>query len=431
MLKATNWFDLSQEQRTAILSRPQSSCDVDKTVKNIITAVRERGDQALLEFTREFDERNLESLTVSAAAIQNAKVSSEAYNAITAAIDTITRFHETTMPQPIEVTTAPGITIQRIYRPIEKVGLYVPGGNNTPLISSLLMQAIPAKIAGCAQRVLCTPVNKEGTVDPHLLVAARLCDIEVIYQIGGAQAIAAMAYGTQSVIKVDKIFGPGNGFVTAAKSLVSTDAKGAAIDMPAGPSEVLIVADNYANPDFVAADLLAQAEHGIDSQVILLCDSEAFAVRVQQALTQQYKTLSRQKIIQQALKYGAILVCPSIKEQIAIINNYAPEHLIINRRDAADWVSDIQSAGTIFLGPWAAETMGDYVSGSNHVLPTNGFARSHSGLGTSDFLKSLSVQSVSERGLVSLGSSAVTLAMIEGLDAHANAITQRLSSLER
>ena len=251
-----------------------------------------------------------------------------------------------------------------------------------------------------------------------------------MYQVGGAQAIAAMAYGTESVLKVDKIFGPGNAFVTEAKRLVSQDAEGAAIDMPAGPSEVMITADTSANPDFIAADLLAQAEHGRDSQVIVLCDDEDSANRIQASIVQQYTQLSRKDIIRQALQHSAIVICPSGNAQRTIINAYAPEHLIINRRDADLWVADIHSAGTVFVGEWAAETMGDYVSGSNHVLPTHGHARNHSGLGTRDFMKSMSIQSISEEGLRTLGPHAVTLARLEGLDAHANAVTQRLSSLE-
>ena len=267
------------------------------------------------------------------------------------------------------------------------------------------------------------------TLIRHLLVAARLCHIETIYSIGGAQAIAAMAYGTESVMKVDKIFGPGNACVTEAKTQVSIDPEGAAIDMPAGPSEVLIIADKHANPNYVAADLLAQAEHGADSQVILLCETEVFANLVNDAIAKQVQQLKRATIINQSLEHSTILLCSSRAEMVTIVNRYAPEHLIINCVDAADWVDEIVNAGTIFLGPYAAETMGDYVTGSNHVLPTNGYARNHSGLSTSDFLKAISVQSITKDGIKTLGKAAYTLAMMEGLDAHANAVKLRLQSL--
>ena len=263
-----------------------------------------------------------------------------------------------------------------------------------------------------------------------MLVAARLSGIETIYPLGGAQAIAAMAYGTKSITKVDKIFGPGNSFVTEAKTQISSDPEGAAIDMPAGPSEVMIVADDWANPAFIAADLLAQAEHGSDSQVLLICDSVACAEQVNQQLILQLNQLSRQALIKQSLANSMIIICSDFAEQINIINSYAPEHLIINRVNTALWVDKIYAVGTVFLGPWAAETMGDYVTGSNHVLPTNGFARNHNGLSTSDFLTRFSVQSISQEGLLNLGPAAVTLAQIEGLDAHANAVQIRLNSLE-
>ncbi len=263
-----------------------------------------------------------------------------------------------------------------------------------------------------------------------MLVAARLCGIDTIYQIGGAQAIAAMAYGTESISKVDKLFGPGNAYVTEAKNQVAADLDGAAIDLPAGPSEVMVIADSQANPDFVAADLLAQAEHGNDSQAILVCDSWEFAKQVTQRLAVQLEQLSRQSLIKQSLQYARILVTEDLKEQLEIINDYAPEHLIINRSDAEDWIAEIHSAGTIFLGQWAAETMGDYVTGSNHVLPTNGQARNQSGLSCYDFLKSINVQSISIEGLETLGEAAITLANIEGLDAHANAIKLRLRSVD-
>lgn len=431
MLTINDWQALSVEERKQALNRPTLTTNIKNQVKTIINAVKTGGDNALVAFSREFDKVELKSLQVSVELIDSATISPEANYALKQAITTISAYHQAMMPTAQRVATASGICIERVYRPISRVGLYVPGGNNTPLISSLLMQAIPAKTAGCPIKVLCTPPNSQGLIDPHLLVAARLCDIDTIYLLGGAQAIAAMAYGTETISKVDKIFGPGNNYVTEAKNQISCDPMAAAIDMPAGPSEVMVFADDHANPAFVAADLLAQAEHGIDSQVILICESRHFAEQVNQQLNEQLRNLSRQAIINQALQKSVILLCKDRIEQLAIINHYAPEHLIINRFDADSWVADISSAGTIFLGPWAAETMGDYVTGSNHVLPTNGYARNHNGLSTVDFLKSFSVQSITTEGLEHLGETAKTLAMLEGLDAHAKAITLRLEQINK
>lgn len=430
MLAIYNWQTLSVEEKQQKLARPLQIRNCKTQVKSIISAVQEYGDQALVDFTQAFDGVSLTELKVPIEEIMNAEVNAKTLDALNQAIETIRYYHEATMPGSQKVITAGGIAIERIYKPISKVGLYVPGGNNTPLISSLLMQAIPAEIAGCANKVLCTPPNELGKLDPVLLVAARLCNIDTIYKVGGAQAIAAMAYGTESISKMDKLFGPGNAYVTEAKAQVAADPQGAAIDMPAGPSEVLVVADCEANPAFVAADLLAQAEHGVDSQVFLICETSDFANRVNFELQKQLTTLSRKTIIQQALQHGAIFICENRKEQLAIINNYAPEHLILNRLDAQTWLADIESAGTIFLGAWAAETMGDYVTGSNHVLPTNGYARTESGLSIYDFLKTISVQTISKAGLSKLGTAAEILARVEGLDAHANAVRIRLETME-
>jgi len=426
MLPILSWSNLSVNEQKQRLKRVTLKNASKETVAKIIANVKEQGDKALMQYSREFDSVDLSELTISKKSIARTAISETALSAIKSAIETITMFHKATTPQTIRVDTVVGISIERLYRPVDKVGLYIPGGNNTPLISSLLMQAIPALVAGCPTRVLCTPPNARGEIDPHLLVAARLCNIDTIYPIGGAQAIAAMAYGTESVIKVDKIFGPGNSYVTEAKIQVSIDPEGAAIDMPAGPSEVLVIADKYANPNFVAADLLAQAEHGVDSQVILLCETMAFAELVNNAIAEQIQELKKAAIINQSLQHSSILVCSSRAEMVTIVNSYAPEHLIINCVDAADWVDDIVNAGTIFLGAYAAETMGDYVTGSNHVLPTNGYARTHNGLSTIDFLKAISVQSISQDGIKTLGKAAYTLAMMEGLDAHANAVMLRL-----
>lgn len=430
MLALYDWSSLTEAAKKALISRPKSLVELNTQVKSIIDTVREEGDVALIRFTRQWDKVSLENLQLTEAEINAASISREALKAIQAAIQTIGRYHKKQLPKSRKITTARGISIQRLYRPIDRVGLYVPGGNQAPLVSSLLMQAIPARIAGCPTRILCTPANQDGKVDPHLLVAARLTGIKTIYALGGAQAIAAMAYGTASVQKVDKIFGPGNAYVTEAKTQVSIDPEGAAIDLPAGPSEVLVLSDDYAKPEFIAADLLAQLEHGADSQALCLVDSQAMAKKIVVAVNQQFQSLSRQTLIKKSAAHSAIIVCPNKAEQLAIINAYAPEHLIINRRDASDWVDGIRSSGTIFLGEWASETMGDYITGSNHVLPTHGWAKSHSGLGTEAFLKTISLQSVSKLGLSKLGKEAITLAQLEGLDAHANAISQRFNLLE-
>ena len=429
MLPILCWSNLNCDEQNARLKRATQKNVPKDTVASIIAHIKAQGDKALMHYSLAFDGVDLSELTISKACIAEAKISNTALSAINIAIKTISTYHKASLPKTIRTETANGVSIERLYRPVDKVGLYVPGGNNTPLISSLLMQAIPALIAGCPTRVLCTPPNRRGVIDPHLLVAARLCEIETIYPIGGAQAIAAMAYGTESIIKVDKIFGPGNAYVTEAKTQVSIDPNGAAIDLPAGPSEVLIIADNDADSNYVAADLLAQAEHGVDSQVILLCESKIFADLVNKALAMQIQHLKRASIIHQSLQHSSIILCSSRAEMVTIVNQYAPEHLIINCIDAADWVDFIVNAGTIFLGPFAAETLGDYVTGSNHVLPTHGYARTHSGLSTSDFLKAMSVQSISKDGIQALGKAAYTLAMMEGLDAHANAVALRLQSL--
>lgn len=430
MLTIKNWQELSLQEQQQCLIRPVQNAPIKNTVLDIIKQVQTNGDKALFELSQKLDGAKLSSLQITSEQINSAKITQDALTAINQAIETITNYHQSLLPESKTITTATGINIDTVFRPIQKVGLYVPAGNKTPLVSSVLMQAIPARIAGCPIKVLCTPADASGEINSHLLVAARLCGIETIYALGGAQAIAAMAYGTESVTKVDKLFGPGNSYVTTAKTLVASDPQGAAIDMPAGPSEVMVVADKQANPAFVAADLLAQAEHGVDSQVYLLCDDQYFALKVNQALEQQVRDLSRANIIRQALANSLIILCPDLEDQVKIINTYAPEHLIINRTDANNWVAKINAAGTVFLGPWAAETMGDYISGSNHVLPTNGFARNHNGLSTIDFLTRFTIQTIAQEGIKNLGSAAVTLAKMEGLDAHANAVQIRLNSLE-
>jgi histidinol dehydrogenase len=314
--------------------------------------------------------------------------------------------------------------------PIGAVGLYVPAGT-APLPSTAIMLAVPARLAGCPLRVLCTPPRPDGTADPAVLVAARLCGVSRVFKLGGAQAVAAMAYGTASVPKVDKIFGPGNAWVTAAKQIVAADAGGAALDMPAGPSEVLVIADESARAEFVAADLLAQAEHSEDAQVVLVSTSRALAEACVEEVTQQLAALPRRAIAARALEGSRALLVPDLATALELSNRYAPEHLILQVRAPREWLGRVRNAGSVFLGPWTPETMGDYCSGTNHVLPTYGHARAYSGLGLADFVKRITVQEVSPAGLADLGRTARTLAHLESLDAHANAVSVRLAAIER
>lgn len=423
-MKVYEWQTLDTTNRKNLLSRPPMSQDevVKQQAISIIEQVCQQGDNALFQFSQQFDHVSLERLSIDCRQPQS--VSSSAQAALETAIQTISDYHLALKPEPVTVKTSEGITLTRQYRPIQRVGLYVPGGE-TPLISSLLMLAIPANIAGNPVKVACSPPNRFGDINPLLKEAARLCGIDRIYAIGGAQAIAAMAYGTSTVPKVDKLFGPGNRFVTAAKSLVCQDANGASIDMPAGPSELMILADRTANPAFVAADLLSQAEHGPDSQVMLVTTDSNLVQSVLTELNRQKQSLPRGDIINQALSMSRIIIVSSKQDMVDIANDYAAEHLIINTKNAASLADDINAAGTIFLGPWAAESMGDYITGSNHVLPTYGFARSISGLTTNDFMNAVSIQKVSADAILTIGKHARFLAAREGLLAHDNAIAVR------
>jgi histidinol dehydrogenase len=314
--------------------------------------------------------------------------------------------------------------------PLGAVGLYVPAGT-APLPSTAIMLAVPAQLARCPVRVLCTPPRRDGTADPAVLVAARLCGIERVFKLGGAQAVAAMAYGTASVPKVDKIFGPGNSWVTAAKQLVAADARGAALDLPAGPSEVLVVADATARAEFVAADLLAQAEHSADAQVVLVTESGELAGAVAQEVERQLAALPRRDIAGRSIAESRLIVVPDLETALEVSNRYAPEHLILQVESPRRWLPRVRNAGSVFLGAWTPETMGDYCSGTNHVLPTYGHARAYSGLGIPDFVKRITVQEATPAGLADLGRTARTLARLESLDAHANAVTVRLDAIER
>jgi len=432
-LRIIDWNLLGSAERLSALKRPaqKDAVALFDGVRSIIADVRSRGDAALRDFSQRFDGVALESLEVTetefAAATRALTV--EQIAALDRAIDNVQRFHEAQRPAPIRMEVSPGVVCEQIYRPIEAVGLYVPAGT-APLPSAAIMLAVPARIAGCTTRVLCSPPRKDGTVDPAVLVAAQRCDITRIFKLGGAQAIAAMAFGTQSVPKTDKLYGPGNSWVTAAKILVANDAEGAALDLPAGPSEVLVLADETARPEFVAADLLAQAEHSVDAQVVLVTTSRALAESVIKELTVQMARLSRGKTLSQAIEHARLIVVPDLATAVDVSNIYAPEHLILQTREPRSLVNRVRNAGSIFVGPYTPETMGDYCTGANHVLPTYGFARAFSGLSLADFMKRMTVQELSADGIKDLGPTAVTLANTEGLDAHANAVAVRLRSLQ-
>ncbi|MEE4164217.1 MAG: histidinol dehydrogenase [Woeseiaceae bacterium] len=431
MLNVIQWQELGLAGQSAALERPAVAADesIRERVAAIIRQVRSDGDAALRALTHRYDGAELDSLRVDARelAAAEAALDAEAVAAIDLAIDNVRRFHEAQVPEAIAVTTMPGVRCERRHHAIEAVGLYVPAGT-APLPSAAIMLAVPAAIAGCPTRILCTPPRPDGSADPAVLVAATRAGVTDIFKVGGAQAIAAMAYGTESIPKTSKIFGPGNAWVTSAKSQVSADAHGAAIDMPAGPSEVLVLADDSASAEFVASDLLSQAEHGTDSQVILVTTSATLANAVAAEVERQLASLGRADIAREAIGHSRAIIVNDLDEAVAVSNRYAPEHLIVQTADPRALLTNIINAGSVFLGPWTPESVGDYCSGTNHVLPTYGFARNYSGLGVDQFLRSMTVQELSREGLVGLAPAVVTLAGLEGLDAHANAVTLRLES---
>ncbi|WP_306643506.1 histidinol dehydrogenase [Sanyastnella coralliicola] len=401
--------------------------DRELLVNQILQSVKSRGDAALFDYTEQFDGVRLNTLDLPLEFIDSREVSIELQKAIRLASQNIRTFHEAQRRDASVVSTSPGITCWREYRAIERVGIYIPGGT-APLFSTVLMLAIPAAIAGCKEVVLCTPPDRNGNIDPTIALAAKWSGVTQIFKVGGAQAIAAMGYGTASIPKVDKIFGPGNSFVTLAKEQLQ--AEGVAIDLPAGPSELLVIADDQANPAFVASDLLSQAEHGTDSQVILATTSEATAKAVNAEIENQISALARKDIAQKALSNSVAVVFNSISQVIEFSNAYAPEHLIINTTAPMKVLPLIANAGSIFLGPYAAESVGDYISGTNHTLPTNGAARAYSGVSLEQFQKAITVQEVDQKGIRAVGPSVEIMAKAEALDGHANAITVRLKSLE-
>jgi histidinol dehydrogenase len=428
-MRIETWDNLDTEARSAMLSRPavRDNESVRVTAAEIIRAVRSGGDATLRALTNKFDGAELDALKVSerelAAAARELKP--VALAAIDLAITNVRRFHEPQLPLSIEVETMPGVSCKRVSHAIDSVGLYVPAGT-APLPSAAIMLAVPAAIAGCPTRIMCTPPRPDGSADPAVLVAASRSGVTDIYKVGGAQAIAAMAYGTETVPKVCKLFGPGNAWVTSAKTQVSSDPGAAAIDMPAGPSEVLVIADGNASPEFVAADLLSQAEHGVDSQVVLLTPSKDLARQVQTEIEAQLALLSRADIARQALQNSLTILVRDIEMAIEISNQYAPEHLILQFTDAREALPSIRNAGSVFVGPWSPESVGDYCSGTNHVLPTYGAANTYSGLGVDQFMRQMTVQELTRDGLAELGDAVVTLSELEGLDAHAAAVTRRL-----
>lgn len=425
------WDSLDSAARANALRRP-AQADGAKTaaaVTALIEEVRVGGDAALRALTARFDGVDIDTLAVSAEefAKAQAETAPALRNAIVEAGARIEQFHAAGMTRPYAVDTAAGVRCERVLRPIQRVGLYVPAGS-APLPSTALMLGIPARLAGCRDVVLCTPPRPDGSVDPAVLVAAASCGIDRVLKLGGVQAIAAMALGTESVPACDKLFGPGNAYVTEAKRQVAQLERGVGIDMPAGPSEVLVIADAGANPEFVAADLLSQAEHGPDSQVILISDDGGLIERVIAQIEAQLLELARVETARRALQSARMIQVVTLEDAFAISNAYAPEHLILALRDARRWLPSVSVAGSVFLGDWAPEALGDYCSGTNHVLPTSGAARFVGGLNVASFQLAITVQEVDRRGLRAIGPCAVELASAEGLDAHRLAVSRRLDA---
>ncbi len=399
---------------------------LSSSVRNIIEDVMNLGDAALIRYAKKYDQVTLDKVTVSDQEIENAveNVDDELKNAIKMAFNNITKFHKAQKVEEVAIETMPGVKCWRKSVAIEKVGLYIPGGS-APLFSTVLMLGIPAIIAGCSEIIICTPPDSEGQINPSILYTANLIGISKIYKVGGAQAIAAMTYGTTSIPAVYKIFGPGNQYVTKAKELLQQE--GVAIDMPAGPSEVLVIADASCKPKFVAADLLSQAEHGADSQVILLTNSEEVLDNCLIEIDKQVENLPRRNIAIEALSQSRAIVFDEISDCITFSNNYAPEHLIIASDRADDYVDNIVNAGSVFLGNYSCESAGDYASGTNHTLPTNGYARSYSGVSVDSFVKKITYQKLTKEGIRNIGKSIEVMAESEGLIAHKNAVSLRLN----
>ena len=420
-------FNPQPETWSEILKRPTKTIDdIEATVKEIFKEVQEKGDEAVAKYTLLFDGVKFENIDVSESEIQNAIafVSEDLKTAIQLAKSNIEKFHLAQKTPKIEVETVEGVKCWQEKRPIQKVGLYIPGGT-APLFSTVLMLAIPANIAGCNEIVLCSPPDKSGNINPAILYAANLCGVTKILKVGGIQAVAAMTFGTKSVPKVYKIFGPGNQFVTVAKQLATQF--GVAIDMPAGPSELLIVADDTAIPAFVASDLLSQAEHGIDSQVILISTSKELINQVEIEIQTQLEVLPRKSIAEKAIANSKLIYVENDKIALELIDEYGPEHFIVCVKDEDFYVGNIGNAGSIFIGNYTPESAGDYASGTNHTLPTNGYAKNYSGVNLDSFTKSMTFQKISEIGIQNIGKAIEIMAEAEGLQAHKNAVTLRLA----
>jgi histidinol dehydrogenase len=422
-------LSLTKEERVSLLQRPSTLIgDTGRIAQDVCLAVKQRGDDAVREYGRKFDKAENQALRVSKEEIEAAGrlLPPNFLDALNVAIRNIRTFHKSQFNTAQRISTTEGVVCWRETRPIERVGLYVPAGS-APLPSTVLMLGIPALLAGCSRIILCSPPKANGLVDPFILAAAAMIGIEEVYKVGGAQAIAAMAYGTETVPKVNKIFGPGNRYVTAAKQFVSTDPEGASIDLVAGPSEVLILSDDSADPDVVAYDLISQAEHDADAQTVLVTTNERLAKEVLRILPQKTSEFPRNKIVESSLAHSFIFVAESLESAVRFSNDYAPEHLIINMKNAEALIPSIINAGSVFVGPFAPVTAGDYASGTNHTLPTNGTARSESGISLDSFLKNITFQSITKIGLESLEPTLTTIASVEGLQAHARAVTARLS----
>lgn len=422
-------LDPDRETWAAILKRPtQSYASLEPLVAKIFKEIADKGDLAVKKYTKEFDKADLSQLEVDQSAIDHAKdtLSVELKNAIQLAKSNIEAFHASQQVLPKKIETAKGVICWQEKRAIEKVGLYIPGGT-APLFSTILMLAVPAKIAGCEEVVMCTPCDAEGNIHPAVLYTADLCGIKNIFKVGGIQAIAAMTFGTESIPQVYKIFGPGNQYVTVAKQMAMKF--GVTIDLPAGPSELLVYADDSANASFMAADLLSQAEHGVDSQVVLVCRSMEKLGEIEKELDEQLKKLPRKDIATKAIENSKLIYCSSEKDAIDLINLYAPEHLILSTTDNIRIIPMIKNAGSVFVGNYSPESAGDYASGTNHTLPTNGYARNFSGVNLEAFQKTVSFQEISKEGLVQIGTAIELMAEAEGLFAHKNAVTLRLDSI--
>ena len=432
-MRILNWQFLSGAQREEALRRPalRDAPAVAEAARSIIESVRRDGDAAVLALTEKFDGVRPASLQVAPREFEDAERSlNEAQlAAIDRAIANVRRFHEAQGSRPLRIETSPGVVCERISVPIRAVGLYVPAGS-APLPSTAIMLAVPASLAACPVRIMCTPPLPDGTADPAVLTAARRSGVERVFKAGGAQAVAAMAYGTASIPKCDKIFGPGNAWVTAAKMLAAQDPAGAAADLPAGVTEVMVIADDSARADFVAADLLAQAEHSPQAQSLLVATSAQLAEDTAREVRRQAAALSRQDILAESLRHMRIILVDSLATAFEIADEYAPEHLLLEVREPRRWLDRVRTAGAVFLGHWSPETLGDYCSGPNHTLPTYGYAKAYSGLSLEDFQRRITLQEATPAGLADLGATALVLAQLEGLDAHAAAVSVRLAAIE-